>query len=227
MELVSLGWAAHNAADRVVHFGYFEGPDRANDYEWPAATLDRWIILHRDKEKWADYWVYIDTYFNSDPKLAFYTKDEIDALKRAGTWEGLGRPKDGSLKLTGDYAQDGVPLAPPSDEMVRLMQISQMAGRKSRVPSNDSVSSYVFRGQSQRTIREAINRNLVRKLNRAALYADYNRDDYERLEKVAENKLGRRRSGRLGDVWTIDDLRVRCEESKANIRAWLEAMRSQ
>lgn len=68
------GFRAHNAADRQVHFGFFEGATK--DRSW-ADRKDAWIAHHGLKEVWADYSLLL-LYGFSDGQLHFNDNGMID-----------------------------------------------------------------------------------------------------------------------------------------------------
>jgi len=55
MQKTILGYACHNAADRIVHWTYFTG---GLPGEGPIDTYLAWRTGHADKETWADYVVF-------------------------------------------------------------------------------------------------------------------------------------------------------------------------
>jgi len=164
MENTAKGFVAHNAADRNVHFDYFFGA--TSDMNLGTAALT-WYRHHKQKEKWADYWVYIRMHFNGDVDAAF--------------------DSNGKLNLVAEYS-GGVPVAPPSASMSQIMHLAQKVYRKNRRFTEEDKNYYILKVQTTDEIYEKVNNTIVKKVTADALRSGFTREEFDNLQIIANDE---------------------------------------
>lgn len=162
------GFIAHNAADRPVHWSYFKGATENDSSLGISAEL--WSVHHAKKERWADYWIYIENNFGGDANSAF--------------------DKKGKLILKGDYASsNGVPTTSSSDGMAGIMRLSQIVYRKNRRATEKDDSSGSLSVQSVKDIKKSVNDKIVKALKGKNFNKTYNKEDFDELNLYNWSKV--------------------------------------
>ena len=164
MEKTAKGFVAHNAADRGVHYEFFLGAVAGQSI---SEAVEAFQVDHGDKEKWADYWVYINLNWGGDIDSAF------DGNKK--------------LKLAVGY-EEGIPVASPSDDMAFLMQLSQKLYLKNGRFTEASGIRTRFSRQDISVIKAAVQSTINDAVTEERLQSKYNRDDFLLLQAKATER---------------------------------------
>lgn len=190
-----MGWVAHNAADRVVHYNYFLGyrPDLDGDDVVDGAFI--WLDHHKKKEQLSEYMIYFYLYFGGTPTFS----------------------SDGKIILVAEYASEhGTPCYSYIGETIAKYTIlSQKVYRKNRYGRNKDSSDVV-------TSIEKIKQLHTEEVSKQAkAINDFTEDDFNKLaRKMVEYNQQYDPSHRY--YWGgMGSVMERFEAARQNVSEWI------